>query len=362
MRDEFYQKAKIMLSMKTGMTCSNPDCRIFTGGPDENIGVAAHISAASQKGPRYDPALSVKQRRSYENGIWLCQKCAKLVDSRVCEAQYPRTLLEVWKQIAENRAIAYVGKTSPFLSDYRLVSKEHGRLLELSSLTNDYQLFESISGQPYTYSTTSTVREQVATHQSPKTVFDWASEIIISCWEEGDTELLGICAVLISTSFQQWHPSKETLKKLKDLCEHELSTADHTRIGVIEPLIFAIGAKGNIDAYIRFLSVSVEEKDWRRAEDARSDYYYGSEGEKAAAVSRHLHDSRRSGILRANDVGRLLTLITKPTFDLSQYRVKELLIGLLQESVRELNKAGQRDLTNSIIKFLESFGIKLELG
>jgi hypothetical protein len=362
MRDEFYQKAKIRLSMKSGMTCSNPNCRIFTGGPDENIGVAAHITAASPDGPRYDPVLSVKQRRSYENGIWLCQDCAKLVDNRVYEAQYPITLLRLWRQIAERRASAYVGKTSPFLSDYRPVSKEHGRLLELASATNNYQFFKNIVDHPYTYSTTSTVKDQVAAHQSPTTVLDWATEIIISCWEEEDTELLGICAVLISTSLYQWHPSKEALKKLKALCEHELSVADHTRIGVIEPLVFAIGAKGDIDTYIRFLSVSVEETDWRRAEDDRSDYYYGSKGDKAVAMARHLRDPNRTGILRANDVGRLLTLITKPTFDLSRHRVRELLKGLLRESVRELNTAGQRDLANSAIKFLQSYGINLEPG
>jgi hypothetical protein len=32
-------------------------------------------------GPRYDPVLTVEQRCSVANGIWLCQNCAKLIDN-----------------------------------------------------------------------------------------------------------------------------------------------------------------------------------------------------------------------------------------------------------------------------------------
>jgi hypothetical protein len=45
------------------------------------LGVAAHITAASPDGPRYDQNLSSEQRKSPDNGIWLCQNCAKLVDN-----------------------------------------------------------------------------------------------------------------------------------------------------------------------------------------------------------------------------------------------------------------------------------------
>ena len=149
MRDEFAQQVKTSLAMKVGLTCSNPGCRIFTGGPDNNIGVAAHITAAASGGPRYDPSASAQQRRSEKNAIWLCQGCAKLVDSTSSEQEYPRALLELWKQIAEHRARAYIGSTSPFLGDLRPTSFEHGRLLEVSSADNDYDLFESLSGCLY---------------------------------------------------------------------------------------------------------------------------------------------------------------------------------------------------------------------
>jgi hypothetical protein len=56
-----------------------------TSGPDgdggvTNIGVAAHISAASPGGARYDEALTSEVRSDITNGIWLCQTHAKLID------------------------------------------------------------------------------------------------------------------------------------------------------------------------------------------------------------------------------------------------------------------------------------------
>ena len=86
-RDEFLAEVKKRLALRAGLRCSNLRCRALTAGPTLdpsgviNIGVAAHITAASPGGPRYDPTLSRKRRRSIENGIWLCQRCAKLIDS-----------------------------------------------------------------------------------------------------------------------------------------------------------------------------------------------------------------------------------------------------------------------------------------
>jgi len=44
------------------------------------IGVAAHITAASKNGPRYDPDMSAEERASETNGIWTCQNHGKFID------------------------------------------------------------------------------------------------------------------------------------------------------------------------------------------------------------------------------------------------------------------------------------------
>ena len=107
-RDDFPENIKKILQERVGNRCSNPKCRCLTSGPnyhDEKatrIGVAAHITAASLGGPRYDPTLTSEQRKSIQNGIWLCQNCAKLVDSD--PKNYPVELLLQWKAHAEELA------------------------------------------------------------------------------------------------------------------------------------------------------------------------------------------------------------------------------------------------------------------
>jgi len=102
------------LAHRVGLLCSNPDCRASTSGPKSqpekavNVGVAAHITAASLNGPRYDPSLTDRERRSAPNGIWLCQNCAKLIDSDVF--LYTTATLTRWKAEAEREAQQRIGK------------------------------------------------------------------------------------------------------------------------------------------------------------------------------------------------------------------------------------------------------------
>lgn len=106
-RDNFSRPVIERLAKRVGMKCSRPDCRCPTAGPDGNdgvvnLGVAAHISAASPGGPRYDETLTSDQRSSVSNGIWLCQTCAKLIDDD--ELTYTPSLLHRWKEDAEHMA------------------------------------------------------------------------------------------------------------------------------------------------------------------------------------------------------------------------------------------------------------------
>src|SRR6478672_9838259 len=102
-RDEFSAPVKNALAHRAGYVCSNPACRASTAGPSEesemarsNVGVAAHITAAAS-GPgarRYDELLSPEERASIENGIWLCQTCATLIDDD--EVTYTVDVLRAW--------------------------------------------------------------------------------------------------------------------------------------------------------------------------------------------------------------------------------------------------------------------------
>lgn len=107
-RDGFSAPTKRLLEHRVNGRCSMPDCRRPTRGPASdptrtiNIGDAAHITAAAAGGARYDKSLTNEQRRSPENGIWLCKACAKLVDND--EDRFPTSLLREWKRRAEDTA------------------------------------------------------------------------------------------------------------------------------------------------------------------------------------------------------------------------------------------------------------------
>ncbi len=69
-RDDFSKGVRDKAAARVGLRCSNPNCQKLTSGPAVdparaiNIGEAAHITAASPGGPRYDPSLSVDSKLS----------------------------------------------------------------------------------------------------------------------------------------------------------------------------------------------------------------------------------------------------------------------------------------------------------
>ena len=113
-RDEFGDPVKRQLANRVACFCSNPSCRVSTHGPHTDpgkartIGKAGHITAAAAGGPRYDASLTREQRRSAQNGIWVCSSCHDLVDGD--ELRYPVEMLREWKKLAEEYAAQFIGK------------------------------------------------------------------------------------------------------------------------------------------------------------------------------------------------------------------------------------------------------------
>ena len=132
MRDDFTKKIKKILAERVGYRCSNPSCLKLTSGPQLildvslNIGVAAHITAASPSGPRYCQSLTKEERRSMYNGIWLCQNCGKLVDND--PNRYSPELLRDWKNKAEAKALAEIEGNKSFCQESKLQFPFHRKL------------------------------------------------------------------------------------------------------------------------------------------------------------------------------------------------------------------------------------------
>ena len=106
LRDNFSAGTKNALGRRVAFRCCFPGCGILTIGPKSidsqghvNLGEAAHIHAASPGGPRYDPEMSIDERSSIQNGIWMCRHHARLIDAD--EGQYSAETIQQWKRIAE---------------------------------------------------------------------------------------------------------------------------------------------------------------------------------------------------------------------------------------------------------------------
>jgi len=117
MGDDFSEPVKRQLAGRAGYICSNLRCQQPTSGPSQttktvtNVGEAAHLAGARPGSARYDDNMTPEQRSAIENGVWLCRKCAKMIDDDA--VTYPMALLQSWKKEAEQRAREAIENGAP---------------------------------------------------------------------------------------------------------------------------------------------------------------------------------------------------------------------------------------------------------
>lgn len=102
-----YKRSAIFALATLGQgTCywPEPPCRVpaivyIQGEPVINLEIA-HIRAAERNGPRYDPAMTDNERRSWQNLILLCTPHHNLID-KIKPGDYPIEKLATWKSDRE---------------------------------------------------------------------------------------------------------------------------------------------------------------------------------------------------------------------------------------------------------------------
>ena len=116
-RDDFTATVVAALGKRAAFICSNPNCRKQTIAPSSAddlkflyIGAAAHITAASQNGPRYDSDMKAEDRGAITNGIFLCRSCADLIDKNQ-GLDFTADELRSWKADHEKWVSANLNKT-----------------------------------------------------------------------------------------------------------------------------------------------------------------------------------------------------------------------------------------------------------
>lgn len=147
-RDNFSQQTKNIIAQRVGGLCSFSGCGNITISASEereisisSTGMACHISAVSegQNAKRYGPNLTPKQSAHPNNGIWMCYKHGKLIDTD--ETRFETSTLKYWKELGENVSRLMHEKGIDYKTALRIAPKRlaHNNL-KIETLTNENQI------------------------------------------------------------------------------------------------------------------------------------------------------------------------------------------------------------------------------
>lgn len=88
MSGKISEKDQRFLCTQSGNRCAIPECKIqlitkkSKKNSKSNVGIMAHIKGENPGSARYDHAMSIKDRNSYENLIYVCSNCHKNIDDQ----------------------------------------------------------------------------------------------------------------------------------------------------------------------------------------------------------------------------------------------------------------------------------------
>ena len=87
-RRQYFSEGLEILCTKSGNRCAMPKCRKIlikdkkSNDPPSILGEAAHIKGKTPDSARYDETMTQKERASYENLIFVCRNCHKVMDDQ----------------------------------------------------------------------------------------------------------------------------------------------------------------------------------------------------------------------------------------------------------------------------------------
>jgi hypothetical protein len=147
-RDNFSQPTKDIIAKRAGGLCCFPGCGSITvSASDESdissssTGMACHISSASpgKNAKRYDSTLTPDERMHPNNGIWMCYKHGKLIDTD--EVRFETSTLKYWKELGENISRLMHEKGVDYTTALKIVPKQLAENnLKIENLQNENQI------------------------------------------------------------------------------------------------------------------------------------------------------------------------------------------------------------------------------
>lgn len=114
-RENFSTATMAIVAQRAAYRCSFPGCDKLLIGPGVgaedivNLGQCAHIYAAAENGPRGRDSLSEEALKSPDNGIFLCYRHHKIIDSKKNFFKYPASTLLYYKALHEHKISMEIG-------------------------------------------------------------------------------------------------------------------------------------------------------------------------------------------------------------------------------------------------------------
>jgi len=209
------------------------------------------------------------------------------------------------------------------------------KLSHMNTISNAYKLQSILSGLTYNRLTTSTLRTFFDESENKNDILNFSTEIVINLWPPITTEeknMIGLAATLLGVRFKMWHPRRNIIEKLSELCKRGLNEEDISKIEFIEPIAIALGGIGEFTIHRCHFYKSLSSEEWGKSDTQRVMGYYGKESQMLLAIKQHLTDSNRDRLLKASDLNRILFLAQNVSEDkhkdlkniLSNYAVKAL--------------------------------------
>jgi hypothetical protein len=347
-RDDFSHKIRRILADRAGHKCSV--CGKATSGPSTDPegalsdGEAAHITAVSRGGPRFDPTLSREKRRSAENGIWACTQHSREIDAD--SSGYSVATLQGLKRRREEAAAKELGQAAS-------TEDQSARVIELPYADNTYQLFEIIQTQSYTHATTLVLREQLRRARQPARLLNLTSRVMVETWHS-HPEVAGILSTWVGNNSDVWQPTPAMMDKMEQLCESEISADDWTRVASTNPLAFALAVKGRPEIYQKVLERTICNRRWRDADAEHALRYYETRGIEVSAIIRHWEEGLRHDLLRAYDAPRIIDLLLAANMAPNGRSTHHRLLDLLTNQAKVLAEGGEINLARQVAEEVDA--------
>lgn len=220
-------------------------------------------------------------------------------------------------------------------------------LVRLRDATTPEAVHDLVAPLIHTYDVLASLCLELRLCDNRSAILGAAAELVID-GSSSNINAAGILTTLLSNNFDHWHPSPAVLTKLHDVCRRPINADDWSHVSVIEPLAFALGGKGRLSAERNLLGRFVANPHWRRADQDRLQQYYGNDYRQLNAIKRHWLEERRTGLLHAHDVWRLMQLSTDGRLLVAQPSIHR----LLEQHIEGLAEAGALELARDAHAFV----------